>query len=226
MIDLITRYQGGNEDRLPRSGQGRRPHSSARPGASAAVRPSRRRPAVKRSCLPMSMWDRGTAALATLRAAPQTGHLGRGAGLIDEHQSAVDRDRVGFRARPAGARRRQGAPCSAACAVFFKADPMAIEEPPHRAGPDRQVALFQQRLARRCPASPPPPASRGRALDPSRPPVTASRIGRGAGPSGATHQPRMALDTLTPNRAAAPRRDDPASTASIGHALMRKSSER
>ena len=36
----------------------------------------------------MSMWDRGTAALATLRAAPQTGHLGRGAGLIDEHQSA------------------------------------------------------------------------------------------------------------------------------------------
>ena len=28
------------------------------------------------------------AALATLRAAPQTGHLGRGAGLIDEHQSA------------------------------------------------------------------------------------------------------------------------------------------
>ncbi len=34
------------------------------------------------------MWDRGAAAFATLRAAPQAGHLGRGSGLIDEHQSA------------------------------------------------------------------------------------------------------------------------------------------
>ncbi len=36
----------------------------------------------------MSVWHRGTAALATLRAAPQAGHLGRGPGLIDEHQPA------------------------------------------------------------------------------------------------------------------------------------------
>ena len=42
----------------------------------------------------------------------------------------------------------QGASCSAACAVFFKADPMAITKNRHTglAGPDRQVALFQQRL--------------------------------------------------------------------------------
>ena len=60
----------------------------------------------------------------------------------------------------------------------------------------------------------------GRALDPSRPPVSASRIGRGA-PSGATHQPNVWHSTRC---AAAPRRDDPASTASI--TLMRKSSER
>ncbi len=39
-------------------------------------------------CLPMSMRDRGTAALATLRAAAQAGHLGRGSGFIDEHQPA------------------------------------------------------------------------------------------------------------------------------------------
>ena len=57
----------------------------------------------------MSMWDRGTAALATLRAAPQTGHLGRGPVSSIEHQSRGSRS-VGFRARPAGARRRQGAP--------------------------------------------------------------------------------------------------------------------
>ena len=36
----------------------------------------------------MSMRDRGTAAFTTLRAATQAGHLGRGSGLIDEHQPA------------------------------------------------------------------------------------------------------------------------------------------
>ena len=36
----------------------------------------------------MSMRDRGTAALTTFRAATQAGHLGRGSGLIDEHQPA------------------------------------------------------------------------------------------------------------------------------------------
>ena len=39
-------------------------------------------------CLPMSMRDRGTAALTTLRTAAQTGHLGRGSGFVDEHQAA------------------------------------------------------------------------------------------------------------------------------------------
>ena len=34
------------------------------------------------------MWDRGTATLATLRAATQAGHFGRGPGLVDEHQPA------------------------------------------------------------------------------------------------------------------------------------------
>ena len=140
----------------------------------------------------MSMWDRGTAALATLRAAPQTGHLGRGAGLIDEHQSAGIE--IGLAFEPGQpARGDVRALLLGGVRVFFKADPMAIEEPPHRAGPDRQVALFQQRLqlgecdVRRLLHL--GQQERGRALDPSRPPVTASRIGRGAAPSGATHQP-------------------------------------
>ncbi len=37
-------------------------------------------------CLPMSMWDRGTAAFAAPGAAAQARHLGRGPGLVDEDQ--------------------------------------------------------------------------------------------------------------------------------------------
>ena len=102
-------------------------------------------------------------------------------------------------------RRRQGAPDRPACAVFFKADPMAIEEPPHRAGQCgqavspyvRQVALFQQRLqlgecdVRRL-LHLRGQQERGRALDPARkcrsPPLGSISRAR-CGPSGATHQP-------------------------------------
>jgi len=41
----------------------------------------------KGSGLPMAVRDGGAAALAALRAAVAPGHLGRGAGLVDEHQS-------------------------------------------------------------------------------------------------------------------------------------------
>ena len=78
-----TRYQGGNEDLLDIGKEGDPIHrrQEHRRGQASRVCGG------EGSCLPMSMWDRGKA-LATLRAAPQTGHLGRGAGLIDEHQSA------------------------------------------------------------------------------------------------------------------------------------------
>ena len=136
------------------------------------------------------MWDRGTAALATLRAAPQTGHLGRGAGLIDEHQSAGIEIGLAFEPSPACAA-TSGRSCSAACAVFFKADPMAIEEPPHRAGPDRQVALFQQRLQLgECGGVSSTLASKN-AAGPRSVPTAGHRLSDRArcGPSGATHQP-------------------------------------
>ena len=52
----------------------------------------------------MAMRDRGAAAFATLRAAPQAGHLGRGPGLIDEHQPAGIE--IGLALEPGPATRR------------------------------------------------------------------------------------------------------------------------
>ena len=179
--DLITRYQGGNEDLLD-IGKGR-PHSSAASRSIGAVRPSRRRPAVKVVVF-QCPWDRGTATLATLRAATQAGHFGRGPGLVDEHQPAGIEIGLALEPGPA-ARGDVRALLLGGVRGFFLKLMMAIEEPPHRAGPDRQVALFQ-------PATATPRgvmsgvsstlASKNSAAPslPSRPPVSASRIGRGA----------------------------------------------
>ena len=92
---MMTDHPVGNEDLLDIA------TTSARPGASA--RPSRRRPAVK---VVVFQCPCGTAARQRWPRfeRPRRGHLGRGAGLIDEHQSAGIE--IAF-ARPAGARRRQ-----------------------------------------------------------------------------------------------------------------------
>ena len=83
---------------------------------------TRRRPAVK---VVVFQCPCGTAARQRwprFEQAPQTGHLGRGAGLIDEQASRRDRDRVDeWRAAS------QGAPARRRAQFFFDADPMAID---------------------------------------------------------------------------------------------------
>ena len=73
------------------------------------------------------------------------------AGLMGDEQSALVGIEIGLaRMFEPGqpARSTSGRSCSAACAVFFKAEDRRIR-PPHRAVPTDMVALFQQRLQRR-----------------------------------------------------------------------------
>ena len=110
-----------------------------------AVRPSTRRPAVK---VVVFQCPCGTAARQRW---PRFERPRRRAILVEAPVSSMNTKQQGSRLGccTSQASRRaatSGRSCSAACAVFFEAEPSALEEPPHGGDGDRDTALPQQGL--------------------------------------------------------------------------------
>ena len=82
--------------------------------------------------------------LATATAPVGAHHLGRGSGLVDEHQARSHQglpDRPSSIAAPAAT---SGRSCSAACRVFFEAHPVPLEEAIDRAVRGAHSTILQQ----------------------------------------------------------------------------------
>jgi len=94
----------------------------------------------KRRDLPMAPRHPADDAAAAPRPAAQPGHIGRGRGLVDEHQPS--RIETWLRRLPGKPRRGDIRPLLlAGMHDFFKADALGGEKPPHRAVADSLAAV-------------------------------------------------------------------------------------
>ena len=92
------------------------------------------------------MVDKRSAALAAPGASSQTNHFGRRPGFVDKDQARVG-SRSDWPLNHANRRRAtSGRSCSAACAVFFEADPLALEEIPDLRRAGRDLTPLRQAL--------------------------------------------------------------------------------
>ena len=93
--------------------------------------------------LPVAVRDFADQPFAAGRPAAQSRHVGAGAGFVDEDQTL--RIELGLTLHHAArATATSGRSCSAARTLFFKADAVAIEEPPDRADPRLLLTFIEQ----------------------------------------------------------------------------------
>ena len=165
----------------------------------------------------------GPQALAPGRSSVAAGHVGRGPGLIDEHEARRVEIKLIVETIPAVVSGRQACLTRPRVRSFFARDPSPREETPELAVADRETA------ARECSSRLIERDNRhlldkredqaGPRLNASRAPVAARAFGRASPCMHSRARQQIALDALTPNRWAAFRHERPPAIAASTRVL-------